>query len=404
MKRRDSLKRCKNVVMCSLVLAIALLLGVYVHAEEVRGVSPGLIKIGILSDLTGPIADSSLPYSKGAETFFRYISDQGGIHGRKIKTIREDDRYSIPSSIAAFKKLVFLDKVLACVGPESPMSIALMPQIEKNRIPMIVYSAMSVMTKPFKRYIFPPVASYRDQSIVLVDYAVKSPGGKDARIGYLCPDKVYYSEFLTAVKDTARHHGVKVVADSTFSTSTIDATSHVLNMKRAGANFILTVGSVGSIVALLKDSKRYGYKPTILGIDPACTDEVVRLTGKACKNLIAAHGFASWHEDNPGIKGMKKIVLGYYPKIKPQPRHYTWGWVSAMVLAEGLRNAGKKLTVESLVQGMEEIRDFDSKGLTGPITYTPTNHRGGKYYRLHKPDLEKGYFIPVTDWLKPSIK
>ena len=366
--------------------------------------SSDLIKLGILTDLTGPISDSSIPYSRGAETFFKHINDKGGIHGRKIKVVKEDDRYSIPSSVAAFKKLVFKDKVLACIGPESPMSVALLSQIEKNRIPMIVYSAMSVMTEPLKRYVFPPVASYRAQSIVLVDYAVKDLRAKDARIGYLCPDRAYYPEMLNATKDAAKHHGVKVVADGVLDVAAIDATTQVLTMKRAGANFILTVNSVGANVALLKDSKRYGYKPTFLGIDPACTHEIVKLTGDASKNLYAAHGFASWREDTPGTKSMREITLKYWPKMKPQPRHYTWGWVSAMVLAEGLKNAGKNLTIDGLVEGMESIRDFDTKGLTGLITYTPTNHRGGKYYRVNNPDLEKGYLIPVTDWRKPSIK
>ena len=391
-------------IVCSVFLVLLFLNAVSASGEGVRGVSSDFIKIGIITDLTGPISDSSIPYSKGAETYLRHISDQGGIHGRKIKTIKEDDRYSIPSGIAAFKKLVFKDKVLACIGPESPMSVALMSQIEKYRVPMIVYSEMSIMTDPLKRYIFPPVGSFRAQSILLVDYAVRDLGAKDARIGFLVAAGAYYTEFLTAVQDAARFHGVKVVAEGVLDVGAIDATSQVLAMKRAGANFMFIANSVGANVALLKDSKRYGYQPTFLGIDPVCADKIIGLTGKACENLIAAHGFASWYEDSPSLKKMRKTTLQYYPKTKHQPRHYTWGWVSSMVLAEGLKNAGKDLTIDGLVKGLEKMSNFDTGGLSSPITFTSTDHRGGRYYKLNKPDFEKGYFVPVTDWRKPSIR
>ena len=80
------------------------------QAEEVRGVRDDTIKIGTIMDMTGPAADNLMPYAIGVRNYFKYINDKGGINGRKVKVIVEDDRYTIPMAMAAFKKLVFKDK------------------------------------------------------------------------------------------------------------------------------------------------------------------------------------------------------------------------------------------------------------------------------------------------------
>ena len=78
------------------------------YPEPVRGVTDTTIKIGVIMDLTGPTAgDIGLPITEALKNYTRHINDKGGIFGRKVKLIVEDDRYAIPAGIAAFKKLFF---------------------------------------------------------------------------------------------------------------------------------------------------------------------------------------------------------------------------------------------------------------------------------------------------------
>ena len=105
---------------------------VYCNADETRGVTNTTIKIGGIADHTGPIVSICKPIIEAFKNHTRHVNDQGGIHGRKIKLIMEDDRYSIPAGIAAFKKLIFRDRVLALLGPVSVGETkALYNQIEK---------------------------------------------------------------------------------------------------------------------------------------------------------------------------------------------------------------------------------------------------------------------------------
>ena len=69
-----------------------------------------------MGDLTGPIADVWIPISLGAKAFLNKLNDEGGVHGRKIKYIIEDDRYSIPLALSGFKNLVHRDEIFAIQG------------------------------------------------------------------------------------------------------------------------------------------------------------------------------------------------------------------------------------------------------------------------------------------------
>ncbi|MDY7030985.1 MAG: ABC transporter substrate-binding protein, partial [Thermodesulfobacteriota bacterium] len=83
------------------------------HCESARGVTDDTIKVGAVIAMTGPGAGTLFPYQEAFKNYFRYVNEQGGIHGRKVKLIVEDDRFTIPASIAAYKKLLYKDSVLA---------------------------------------------------------------------------------------------------------------------------------------------------------------------------------------------------------------------------------------------------------------------------------------------------
>ena len=94
----------RHVVLTFLLVAVFMLCSIgRSDGSEVTGVSHESIKIGMMGDLTGPIADAWIPLSEGAKAFFKMVNDEGGIHGRKIHYILEDDRYSIPLALSCFK-------------------------------------------------------------------------------------------------------------------------------------------------------------------------------------------------------------------------------------------------------------------------------------------------------------
>jgi hypothetical protein len=106
------------------------------------------------------------------------------------------------------------------------------------------------------------------------------------------------------------------------------------------------------------------------------------------------------------IPGMKRLVAAskesfgdkWMPAGEKIHPYYVYGWLNAMVFAEGAKRAGKDLTREGLVKAMEGIRDFDPEGLMGPISYSATSHGSPGFARMTKGDVAKKMFFPLTGW------
>ena len=99
----------KRTLIIAAILSTFIFGAGYVFAEV--GVTDSEIKIGGILDLSGPIAFMGKAVSDGSKLYFQYINDQGGIHGRKINYLVEDDGYQAPRAVQAAKKLTTRDNV-----------------------------------------------------------------------------------------------------------------------------------------------------------------------------------------------------------------------------------------------------------------------------------------------------
>ena len=371
------------------------------YAAEVRGISGNTVTIGMIMDQTGPAAEVGIPYGKGVKNYFRHINDTGGINGRKIKVILEDDRYTIPAAIAAFKKLVFRDKILTimfCGG--TGQNTALFKQIEENKVPVITGSWSWTMTDPLKRYVFSPGNDNKDEINIIMDYIAGTLKARDARIALIGPDVEYFKSGVRVAEAKAHEYKVEVVGREIIPMGGVDASSQILSLRKKNATHVITLTTIGSTLAVLKDAKRYNYAPVFFDSFHIFSDEVAKLGGPAAENMYGAAAFASWFDNEKGVDELKAISLKYEPNMGPPNRYYIKGWISSKIVHEGIKRAGSNLTPDTFVDALETIKDMDMKGLTGPINYSPKNHKGNGYARLYKADTKKGYFVPVTNWIK----
>jgi len=372
-------------------------------ATEVVGVTNDTIKIGFMTDLTGPAAANCIPWRDGLRNSFRYINEKGGINGRKIKFLVEDDRYSIPISMAAFKKLVYKDKVLFLMGPSgSGASVALFSQIKKEKIPAIVWSPSERMVVPTKKYVFNNVVTYTDNVKLIMDYIVKEQNAKTPRISFVCSDNEFGKAGLYPARERAKFYGFKMVDEEFLDMAALDATSQVLNLKRAKTNYVIVHHAISQAVALLRDARKYGLKATIIGTMTACDDNVIRMAGNAAKNFVSVQCFASWYDDTPGVDEMKEITLRYKPKTKMHSFYYIEGWATPIILSEALKRAGENLNRENFMMALESIKNFDTRGITGPVTYGVDDHKALDHLKFFKADVDKKKLVSITDWMKPK--
>lgn len=387
-----------------LVLLILVSQGNFVYGREVRGVTKDKIKIGLVVDHTGPLAgDIGLPITEAARIYTRHINDNGGILGRKLELIAEDDRYSIPAGIAAFKKLIYKDNILALIGPGSVGGVkALFGKIHKLKVPTLPIAPDKTMVKPFKRYIFMPFSVYGDQVGVFCDYILHDLKSKKPKITYVSFDVASGKAVLADTKEWAAFFNLDLNSE-VINAGSLDATSQVMSLKIKKPTHIIIHHGVMGAVLLLRELNKYGLNIPVFGTSPTCSDLIVTMAGIGSKNYIGASTFSTWYDTMDGVAKMREITLKYKPGTEKPYRSqiYTAGWIMATVLYEGIKRAGKDLNSESLVTALETINKMDTKGLCPLVSFSKTERKGSDQSKLYKGDPKSGKLLPISSWRKP---
>ena len=235
----------------------------------------------------------------------------------------------------------------------------------------------------------------------MIDYIIKDLKAKDPRIAFVTLEIEYGKVGLAAAKERLKHHGLNLVDVEIMPVGAVDASTTILNIKRAKADYVIVHLDITTSIAFIRETKRYNMGARMLGDYYSCDEDIVRAAGSAAKDYIGSHTFNSWYDDTPAMAELRNVTLKYEPKgPKMRNRYYIQGWVMSMIFAEAMKRAGKDLTPENMIEAMESLKEFDTNGLSAPITYTPTNHKAGEYCRLFKADVEKGRMVPISGWVK----
>jgi branched-chain amino acid transport system substrate-binding protein len=375
------------------------------YGGEVKGVTDQTITIGAVCDMTGPTNSTIGAFGNagGIRNCFRYLNEKGGINGRQVRLIIHDCGFTMPGAMAGFKKFIYKDKAFAIYLPGTGQTRALAPHIQKEKVPTITGGLSDTVITPVeeKRYIFIPCASYQDQITVLVDYIMKDLKAKDPRVAIVTLEIEYGKVGLAAAKKRLKHYGLDPVGVEIVPLGAVDFTTTILNINRARADYVIVHLDLTTAIPFVRETKRYKMGARMLGDYYSCDEDIVKASGMAAKDYIGSHTFNSWYDDTPAMAELRDVTLRYEPKgPKTRNRYYVQGWVVSVIFAEAMKRAGKNLTPERMVEAMESLKEFDTNGLSAPITYTPSNHKAGDSCRLFKADVEKGRMVPISGWVK----
>ena len=168
---------------------------------QTRGVTATEVTFGMPTDLSGPAATYGVSSSNGVKMRFEEANEAGGIFGRKLKVIVEDQAYQVPKAVQACNKLINRDKVFAFVGPlGTPMNNACFKDQFAAGVPnLFPLSAARSMYEPFERLKFYGAASYVDQIRSGINYFVKNKGVKNVCVMY--QDTDFGKEILEGAKE-----------------------------------------------------------------------------------------------------------------------------------------------------------------------------------------------------------
>ncbi len=207
--------------------------------------------------------------------------------------------------------------------------------------------------------------------------------------------------------------GVEIVADEPLPPTATDVTTNLIRVRKANPDYVYYQGTVNIAAVIARDAKKIDFKTPVAFSANTVPAQLVQLAGKE-----AAEGaiIVSW--SNPWVGAAPKEVTADLKKLgsffaENRPGQdaasagvgYFHGWLGAVMTGEAIRLALEKVAPSDLTgralkeYGFDRIKNFkDTWDTTGSISYTPTDHRGGQYIKIHT--VKDGLSYTLADWFK----
>jgi branched-chain amino acid transport system substrate-binding protein len=390
----------KTFLSIGILVALILTIPVSGNTAEVHGVTDTEVVVGITTPLSGPAALWGMT-GLGAKAWADHINAQGGIHGRKIKVVLKDDGYNPAKAMANLRQMK--GEVFAVCGLLGTAIVnASKDFFAQNNIPLITaYGDVRIWTRVSPKslkYAFITYPDYEDEGHYLTAYAVKNLGSKKVAVFYQNDD--YGKMGLEGVKKGLAATGgrAKLVSAVPVEVTERALSTHALKLKESGADTLIMYVTPTHGAIITKTMAKVGFKPNkVLASFPLADAIMYKIAGPTWEGTyVGIPGNVDLPGSDPAADRVAEILVKYNPKLKASTFLALFGAASMMQLAEGLQNAGPDLTPESMIAGMEKIKDWKPENLGARITYGPDRRQGNNAIRLGQ--ARGGKIVGVEPW------
>lgn len=361
----------------AIALAIACFMP-YAYSTE-TGVSETTIRIGMSSPFSGPNGAYGMEMKEAISAYFQQVNASGGIHGRKLELVALDDGYETDRTVANTKKLIEEHKVFALMQyyGSSPTTEA-MKVFSAAKVPLVgtVSGADSIRT-PVNRYMFHVRASYADETDAIVNQLV-TLGIK--QIGVFYQNDGFGKSGLDGVVNALKKHNLKPVAVGTVERNSVDVTAAADAIAKEHPQAVVMVTLYKPTAAFVKRMRALGEMPQYMTLSPVGADLLVKELGELSRGIgISQVVPYPWNDT-------VLVVKEYQRLISQAVMHHNYsyygveGYITARVMTDALRKAGKDLTREKLTSILEGMSQLDVGGFQ--VGYTPQSHNGSRFVDL----------------------
>ena len=379
------------------ISALALALGSAQAQTTTQGISKNEILIGTILDISGPIAAFGKQSRGGMQLRVDEINEQGGINGRKLKLLVEDDAYDPKKAVLVTQKLVNQDKVFAVVGHTGTAhNNASMPiQFEKNVINFLPITAAREMYEPFHRLKFSFAATYYDQMRGGLPELFKRK--QYAKPCVIYQDDEFGLEVFRGAEWAMKSMGKEFVEKTTYKRGATDFSSQVARMKSSGCDLVVLGTIIRETIGTIGESRKTGFSPDFFGSSAAYTDLIHKLGGKAMDGFYAMHTAEQPYPDSTDDK-IRFWSTKYRTRFNEEPTVFSaYGYMIIDTFAVAARNAGPNLTVDSFIKSMETTKFPADMFGSPPFNFKPDYRLGNDQSRMSQ--IQNGRWVKVTDYL-----
>lgn len=361
--------------MTRIFLAICVVTSIFLSAACVDKSGGGgtttsgdTIKVGVYGDLTGQTSSFGQSTKNGIQLAVDEINAAGGVNGKKIELVIEDDQGRPEQAKTVVSKLINQDKVVAVLGEvASTNSLAAAPVAQEAKIPMITPSSTNPKVTETGDYISRVCFIDPFQGSVMAKFAANTLKAKTAAvIGDVQSD---YSKGLTTFfQQEFEKLGGRIVSQQTYAQTDPDFKAQLTAIRNTNPDVIYIPGYYGQVAIIAKQARELGMNMPLLGGDGWDSPELWKLGGDALKNSYISNHYSA---ENPAPE-IQNFVKNYQAKFNVVPDSLAaLAYDAAKVLADAIKRAGGTDSAK-LKEAINATKNF--AGVTGSITLDPSRN------------------------------
>jgi ABC-type branched-subunit amino acid transport system substrate-binding protein len=370
------------------------------------------IKIGQTVPFSGP-ASAYAGIGKTQAAYIKMINDQGGINGRKLNLIQYDDAYSPPKAVEQVRKLVEGDEVLftfQIIG--TPSNAAVQKYLNTKKVPQLLASTgASRFSDPQNApwtIAFNP--NYQSEGRIYAKYILANH--PNAKIGIFYQNDDLGRDYITGLKSGLGDKAASmIVAEVSYELTDPTVDSQIVKLRASGADLIYDASTPKFAAQAIRKIADLNWNPVhILDINASPVSATLKPAGLDISKGIISTNYGKdpadpqW-KDDPGVKAYFAFMDKYYPEGDKLNTVNTYGYSTAELLIQVLKQCGDDLTRENLMKQVTSLKKFvPSLALPGmSITTGPNDYRINKQMQMMRFNGERWeLFGPIIEDTGPA--
>ena len=338
----------------------------------------GVIRVGVVTPLTGAAAIIGEPYLNGTRVFFDTLNARGGLGGRyRVEVLAEDNAYDQPTTIQKYQKLKDRVALFAFILGTGPVK-AVLPQLRADGV--VAGAASLDVEWVAEENLVPLSASAQIAFVNAATWYVTEAGGAGRPVCVLAVDNPYGDAGVDGLRAGAAANGFEPAAVVRYKQTDQDFTAAVSQLRNARCEAVFLTGMPAHTGPILGTAAKLGFETQWIGLRPtwlpslaASKDLLPTLTRSF---LVVADG-PQWGDTT--VEGMRQMLadIATHKPDQPADMYFQAGYAHAKAIAALLDEAvaGRDLSRAGILAAQHRLGEVDNDGLLGNYTYGPPERR-----------------------------
>jgi branched-chain amino acid transport system substrate-binding protein len=360
-------------------------------AGDRTGVTDAVIKIGIHAPVTGAAPFPQTSFSRGAGVYWQWLAQRGGVFGRKVEVVFEDDQFNPATAKRVCEKMVTQDKVFLLIGGGGADQITACAQYAQSA--GVPYLAAGVNEKGFVglSHAYAVSMTYAQQSPLLAQLVKTRFGGK--KLAIVVADTPSFDDAASSMGKAARDAGITIVHEGRIpkDASQTEALAIANTLRTKGAEVVYLLSSPETFLNIAAAATGQAYNPQYVG--PGVSSGLNLVAQIGCPAI----GEARFLSPFPQLDVIDRLDGDFRPAYRAatgqEPDDIGIAlWGIGKSLNQVFLAAGKDLTRQSFEAALQSGRTFQTN-VFPPARFTASEHRGASQAHLLKADCGGRRFV-----------